>query len=73
MLAYALSRMRSRRDEAVQVLVRCLGDEDICTHAIDALARTKAVEAIPDIEAHVDSPNRLVRSEARKAVKKLRK
>ena len=73
MLAYALTRMRSRRDDAVQVLVGCLSDGDLCAHAIDALAKLKAVEARPEIEKYLKSSERLVRSEAKKALRKLQK
>ncbi len=73
MLTLALSRMQSRRSDALQVLVECLGDGDLCAHAIDALARLKATEALPEIETYLDSPDKLIRSEAKKAVKKLRK
>ncbi len=73
MLALALTRMRSRREDAIQVLLECLDDEQVRAHTIDALGRLKAINSIPKIEVYLHSSSRLIRSEAKKALRKLNK
>ena len=71
MLPYALARVKKRRDQTVNVLVRVLHDDGVAAHAINALGRLKATETLPRIRAFLDAPKYLVRKEAKKAVKKL--
>jgi hypothetical protein len=71
MLPYALAKVESKHDETIQVLVELLSDPDIAPQASDALARMGAVEATAAIRALVESDNQLVKSEARKALRRL--
>lgn len=73
MLPLALTRVRSRRDDAVRALVDVLGDPDFTAHVLDALGKLKAVEAREEIARFVDSSAPLVRSTARKVLRKLDK
>ena len=73
MLPYALENVKSRRQETIQILLEVLDDEDVTAHAVGALAKLKAVEAIPVIRKCLDSGIPLVRREAAKALKKLGK
>jgi len=71
MLPHALARIKARREEVVETLLGILNDKDVAPQAMDALGRMKATEAISAIREHVDSADRLTRSEARKTLKKL--
>lgn len=58
---------------ADRVLIDLLEDEEVTAHAIEALAKRKCIRALPEIEKLLDHPHRLIKKEATKAVKKLRK
>lgn len=73
MLPYALARVRSRRDDALRALVEVLGDPDFTAHILEGLGKLKAVEAREEIARFVDSSTPLVRSTARKVLRKLDK
>lgn len=72
-LPYALANVKPRRQDAIRTLLGLLGDEDVTTQAIDALAKMKALEAISAIQRCIDSEDQLVRAEARKALAALEK
>lgn len=63
---------RSKRPEAVPVLIGLLDDEDVSGHAVKALARLGVEEARPALERMVNDPRAWVRNEASKALSRLR-
>ncbi len=71
MLPYALARIKQRREQTIAVLIDILEDEDVTAHAIDALGRMKATEALPYIRNYLNSEKYLIKKEAKKAVNKL--
>jgi HEAT repeat protein len=73
MLAVALGNMRDERDRAIDVLRRLLTDDQVSGHAVIALGNLHAREARADIEPFREHPNRWVRKEAEKALKKIDK
>lgn len=73
MIALGLGQMRSRRQDAIQALRDRLAEGDLHAHVIDALSKLRATEALPDIQPLTESSNRLVRSEAKKAIRRLQK
>lgn len=62
---------RSKKPEAVPLLVELLDDDDVAAHAAIALGRLKATEARPALERQLENPRPLVRREARKALARL--
>ena len=70
MLTLALARIPTA--SSINLLIRLLKDEQVCGHAIMALGRLNAVEAIGAILPFLEHPKSWVRSEARKAVALLR-
>jgi HEAT repeat protein len=69
MIVLGLARSKDRR--AVPLLVALLDDEDVAAHAATALGKLGAGEARPALERHLESPQPLLRREARKALAKL--
>jgi hypothetical protein len=69
--AETLLKVKARRGEAVAALLGQLDDVEIAVWVVAALAKAGAVEAVPRIRAHADSPTTLLRNEARKAIRKL--
>lgn len=63
---------RSKRPEAVPVLIGLLDDEDVSGHAVKALAKLGVEEARPALERMVNDPRSWVRNEAKKALPRLR-
>jgi hypothetical protein len=70
MIVVALSRLRPPK--FIAALIDLLNDDDVCGHAIIALRKSKAHEAIPFIEALRTHSNVWIRKEAKKAVLSLR-
>jgi hypothetical protein len=64
-----LAKSRGYRDRAIAVLVGALNEEDVAAHAIVALTRLRAVEAVPDIERYLTAGPPIARKEARRALK----
>lgn len=62
---------RSKRPEAVPVLMGLLDDEDVSGHAVKALAKLGADEARPALERMVNDPRAWVRNEAKRALSRL--
>lgn len=62
---------RSKRPEAVAVLVGLLEDDDVSGHAVKALAKLRSQDARPALERMVDDPRSWVRREAQKALDRL--
>lgn len=62
---------RSKRPEAVSVLIGLLDDEDVSGHAVKALAKLGADEARPALERMVNDPRAWVRNEAKRALSRL--
>jgi hypothetical protein len=73
MLTEALTRVKKRRVEAIPVLIELLGDEQMEMHALFALGKLKAVEALPQVRQSLTSNNRAIRAEAKKALRKIEK
>ncbi|MEM6454397.1 MAG: hypothetical protein AAF772_04815 [Acidobacteriota bacterium] len=73
MLPEALLKVKSKHQETIGLLCDLIDDPDITPNVIDALARAKAIEAIPLIQPYIESPIPLVKREAQKAIKKLEK
>jgi HEAT repeat protein len=69
MAVVALGNLRDPR--AVDVLIGLLDDEDMCGHAIIALAKLKAHRAAQQIQRLVNHPKQWVRKEVEKALAKL--
>jgi HEAT repeat protein len=66
-----LSLGKSKRPEAVDVLIGLIHDLDVDGHAVKALGKLRAPAARTVLEAKLDDPRAWVRSEARKALAKL--
>jgi HEAT repeat protein len=62
---------RSKRREAVPVLIGLLDDDDVSGHAVKALAKLRSHDARPALERMVNDPRSWVRKEAQKALAKL--
>lgn len=62
---------RSKRPEAVDMLVKLADDPDVDGHAVKALGKLKAAAARTTLETKLDDSRAWVRSEARKALAKL--
>ncbi|MEM6453527.1 MAG: hypothetical protein AAF772_00395 [Acidobacteriota bacterium] len=73
MLPEALVKIKSKRQETVELLCSLIDDPDITPNVIETLARAKATETIPLIQPCTESPIPLVKREAQKAIKKLEK
>ncbi|MEM6454927.1 MAG: hypothetical protein AAF772_07515 [Acidobacteriota bacterium] len=73
MLPEALTKIKSKRITTIKLLCDLINDPDITPHVISALARAKAIEALPLIQPYTGSPIPLVKREAQKAIKKLEK
>lgn len=71
MVVVALGKMKER--EAIPVLLELLKDEDVVGHAIMALAYFKDLEMVQYIEPFTEYKVRWIRSEAKKAIKKINK
>lgn len=69
-LVLSLARMREERPRAIEVLREMLAD-DVAPHAITALGQLRAREARGDIEPFLKHPERWVRAEAKKALKRI--
>lgn len=73
MLAYALAKVKSRREETIPILLEAVEDEELTSHALDALGKMKAVEAIPAMRRHLEVSKPNVRTTAKKWLKRLEK
>lgn len=71
MLPYAFAKMKSMRQAAIPLLTSLLDDDEIRAHVIDVLVKLKASEALPKIVQYATDDRPLVRSEVKKAIKKL--
>ncbi len=63
----------NQRKEAIQLAIGCLNDEwsSVRVYALRLLARQKAHEAVPHILPLLNSPNPVVREEAKKTLQQL--
>jgi hypothetical protein len=71
MFALALGRIPGRT--SVEILLKLLEDEEVAGHAIIALRKLKAVEALDHLGRFADHPKTWVRNEAKKAIGSLTK
>jgi HEAT repeat protein len=55
------------------LLIELLADDDVRAHAVTALGNLAASEAVPALTRMLSDPSTLVRREARKALKKIKK
>ncbi len=69
-LVTALTRMTDRK-AAAEVAIAALDDRQLTTHALEALRKLGQPWTVPDVERFRDDPDRLVRTEARRALKRL--
>jgi HEAT repeat protein len=69
MFVAALGKTTS--EEAEDVLIKLLDDEEVTPHALEALGRMKSNKAKQSIMALLKHPKSLIRKEAQKALKKL--
>lgn len=69
MVVVALGNLRD--PGAVEVLMNLLDDEEVCGHAIIAVTKLKAPQAVPKIQYLTKHPKPWVRKEAGKAISKL--
>lgn len=70
MLAVSLANMKDPR--AVDVLIECLQDEDIASHAVLALGKLKPAKAESHLERFISHPTPWIRKEAAKALERIR-
>ncbi len=70
MLALALANMKNPR--SVDVLIESLGDDDVAGHAVQALRKMKAKKAEPAIRPFIQHPKTWIRSEAKKALERMK-
>jgi hypothetical protein len=63
-----LSLAKIKDPKSVEVLIRLLNDDQVAGHAIMALRKLKATEALDHLERFVDHPQAWVRNEAKKAI-----
>lgn len=71
MVVLALGNIPDQR--SVETLISLLGDREVVLHALEALGRIGAGEALPKVEELLNHPDAPVRKSARRAIKKLRK
>ena len=71
MFVSALSNMAS--DKIEDVLISFLNDDEVASHAIEALSKMNSNKALPEIQKLLNHSKPLIRKEARKALKKLGK
>jgi len=69
MFVAALGKVKS--EEAEDVLLCLLDDEEVATHALEALGRMKSKMAVDKIAVLLNHPRSLIRKEARSALKKI--
>lgn len=69
MFVMALGKVKST--EVEDVLIDLLSDEEVCPHALDALGKLKSKKAKDKISILLKHPNKLIKKEAEKALKKL--
>ena len=70
MLPYALAKIKSKREEAIETLIKALAlDDDITPQVISSLRKLKATEAADAIMPFATHRWRLVETQARKALK----
>jgi hypothetical protein len=63
-----LSLAKIKNPKSVAVLIQLLNDDQVAGHAIMALRKLKAPEALDHLERFVDHPQTWVRNEAKKAI-----
>ena len=73
MLAYALARVKSRRDETVAAFIEHLDDEPLLLQILSNIGKLKAVEAVPKIRPLLEHPRKPVQAAAKKALLKIEK
>ena len=71
LIVLALGELRKSKAVVVPALVAQLDDDTVASCAVQALVKLKATEARTDIDALVGHPNKVIRDEARKAIRKL--
>ena len=69
MIVVALGNLRDAR--TYEVLTRLLEDDEVCGHAIIAIANSNARQAVPSIRRFTTHPKAWVREKAKKAIAKL--
>lgn len=69
MFVAALGKVKSEKSE--KVLITLLDDNEVATHAIEALGRRKSQKAKDKILNLINHPKALLRKEAQKALKKI--
>jgi HEAT repeat protein len=63
-----LSLAKIRHPRSIAVLIDLLNDDQVAGHAIMALRKLKALEALDHLERFVDHPQAWIRNEAKKAI-----
>jgi HEAT repeats len=71
MFVLALARIRNPR--SVEVLIKLLDDEEVAGHAVVALRKLKAPEALDHLERFTNHQQRWIRNEAKKAIANIMK
>lgn len=69
MFVAALGKVKAEKAE--EVLIQLLDDEEVTTHALEALGRMKSKKAKDKISMLSNHPKALIRKEAQKALKKI--
>lgn len=70
MFVAALGKVKSERAE--DVLIKLLDDDEVASHALEALSRLKSKKATDKIITLVNHPKALIRKEAEKALRKIK-
>src|SRR5207245_11507271 len=66
MFVLALARIQDPR--TVEVLIKLLSDEQVAGHAVMALRKLKAPQALTHLAKFADHPQAWIRNEAKKAI-----
>ena len=73
MIVLGLGKLKVNIDRAVNVLINLLNDSHVVGHAVIALGKLKAKDAIPYIEPLLNHQKSWVRKEAKKAIERIKK
>lgn len=71
MFVLALGKVKSK-EKVEDILIELLDDDEVCPHAIEALARLKSTKAKNKILTLINHSKELIKKEAQKALKKIK-
>lgn len=71
MFVLALGKAKEKKSEFEDILIKLLDDDEVASHALDALGKIKSQKAKEKISTLINHPRSLIRKEAQKALKKI--